>query len=62
MLEFRARRAPSAGWEGLPGVKDWILQVPATAGMRGILLGAGLGAGATGARVLLAIDRPYAEG
>lgn len=48
-------------WNQLPGIKDWIMQVPATAGMRGIILGGALGAVATGLRVLLGIDRPYVE-
>ncbi len=43
----------------LPRVRDWLVQVPVTAGMRGLLLGASLGAMATALRVLLAIDRPY---
>jgi len=48
-------------WDQLPIIKDWVLDVPALAGMRGILLGVGLGTAATGMRVLLGIDRPYAE-
>jgi hypothetical protein len=47
-------------WEQLPAIKDWVFDVPALAGMRGILLGVGLGALATGVRVLLGVDRPYA--
>lgn len=48
-------------WAELPIVKDWILTVPTLAGVRGILLGVALGTVATGLRVLLGIDRPYAE-
>ncbi len=48
-------------WDQLPIIKDWVLDVPALAGMRGILLGVGLGTAATGMRVLMGIDRPYAE-
>jgi hypothetical protein len=47
-------------WEQMPAIKDWVFDVPALAGMRGILLGVGLGALATGVRVLLGVDRPYA--
>jgi hypothetical protein len=43
----------------LAGLKDWILNYPALAGLRGILLGASLGAIATSLRVLLGLDRPY---
>ncbi|MBI5956053.1 MAG: hypothetical protein HY871_03535 [Chloroflexi bacterium] len=48
-------------WPGLMEAKDWLLAVPVTAGMRGILLGAALGATALGLRVLLGLDRPYLE-
>ncbi len=45
----------------LPAAKEWILNVPATAGVRGILLGVALGVIATGLRLLTGIDRPYSE-
>ncbi len=48
-------------WPDLPLIKEWILRVPALAGTRGILLGVSLGTIATGLRVLLAADRPYAD-
>jgi hypothetical protein len=48
-------------WPGLMEAKDWLLAVPVTAGMRGILLGAALGAMALGLRVLLGLDRPYLD-
>ncbi|MFH1085085.1 MAG: hypothetical protein V1772_04925 [Chloroflexota bacterium] len=44
----------------LPMVRDWLMAVPVTAAMRGIILGIALGTIATALRVLLAIDRPYA--
>jgi hypothetical protein len=46
-------------WSELPVIKEWILNVPTLAGVRGILLGVALGTIATGLRVLLAADRPY---
>ncbi len=45
----------------LPKVKDWILDVPAMAGVRGILLGVALGAVLTGIRLLLGVERPYSD-
>lgn len=45
----------------LPDIKDWILKVPAMAGVRGILLGVALGALLTGIRLLLGIERPYSD-
>ncbi len=47
--------------EGLAGVRQWILEVPSTAGVRGILLGVGLGVMATGLRLIVGLDRPYSE-
>lgn len=41
------------------GLRDWILQVPATAGARGLLIGVGLGTVVVGIRVLTAQDRIY---
>ena len=45
----------------LPKQKDWILDVPAMAGVRGILLGVALGALLTGIRLLLGVERPYSD-
>ena len=42
-------------------VKDWVLAVPAMAGVRGILLGVALGALLTGIRLLLGAERPYSD-
>jgi hypothetical protein len=44
------------GW-----TRNWLAQVPAAAGARGILLGVALGAVATGLRILLGSDRPYGD-
>ncbi|MCJ7619255.1 MAG: hypothetical protein MUP64_03445 [Anaerolineae bacterium] len=45
--------------EFVPALKDWILNVPSTAGVRGIIIGVALGTIATGVRVLMGFDRPY---
>jgi hypothetical protein len=45
----------------LPELKDWILAVPAMAGVRGILLGVALGALLTGIRLLSGVERPYSD-
>lgn len=45
----------------LPDIKDWILDVPAMAGVRGILLGVALGALLTSIRLLLGVERPYSD-
>ena len=41
--------------------KEWVLNVPSTAGARGILLGVALGTIATGLRLIVGLDRPYSE-
>jgi hypothetical protein len=57
--------AGSSPWSRVPpldilmSVQDWIMRYPALAGLRGIMLGAALGAVATSLRVLLGVDRPY---
>ena len=43
----------------LIAVRNWLVQVPAVAGARGLLLGVALGTVATGLRILMGIDRPY---
>ncbi len=43
----------------LVSLRQWLMQVPAMAGVRGILMGVALGAIATGLRVLMGADRPY---
>ncbi len=53
--------APIFGVE-VPGLNEfrlWVIQVPAAAGARGILLGVGLGITATALRILLGADRPF---
>ncbi|OGO04396.1 MAG: hypothetical protein A2Y73_09080 [Chloroflexi bacterium RBG_13_56_8] len=46
----------------MPILREWIVTIPVTAGMRGILLGISLGTIATSLRILLAVDRPYTRG
>lgn len=43
----------------LAELRDWVTQVWALAGLRGILIGVALGTIATGLRILLGSDRPY---
>jgi hypothetical protein len=45
----------------IPAARDWVVNVPALAGVRGIVLGVSLGVLATGLRLLTGIDRPYTE-
>ena len=45
----------------LPEIKDWILEVPAIAGVRGILLGVALGILLTSIRLLLGVEHPYSD-
>ncbi len=46
-------------WQGFPKLSQWLLDVPNTAGMRGIMIGATLGAIATGIRILLGLERSH---
>jgi hypothetical protein len=45
----------------LADAREWVLNVPSTAGMRGILIGVALGTIATALRLLVGLDRPYSE-
>jgi len=47
--------------EALPWAREWILTVMSLGGARGILLGVALGTIVVGVRLLLGIDRPYAD-
>lgn len=40
-------------------IHNWLTQIPAVAGARGLLLGVALGTVATGLRILIGSDRPY---
>ncbi len=52
---------PVIGFGWLNRIRDWIINVPGMAGMRGLLLGVALGTIITGLRVIMAIDQPHSE-
>ncbi|MDH5199447.1 MAG: hypothetical protein OEW93_01050 [Candidatus Bathyarchaeota archaeon] len=56
--------APVGGsiWGGFAPLKDWIFDVPNMSTMRGITIGAALGALALGARTLMGKERGYLRG
>ncbi len=60
-LCFLLGSVPLAQFAGLGVLRQWLLAVPVTAGMRGILLGMAIGAFATSLRVLTGADQPYHE-
>ena len=49
----------SSLWAYIPAIREWLLSVPVTGGMRGLILGVALGSVTTALRVLLWADRPY---
>ncbi len=51
--------APAGDW--LINLRKWWVNVPAMAGMRGILIGVGLGTLLIGLRVLTGSDRPFSD-
>jgi len=55
--------APSWPFLGTDIVRfqEWLLRVPAMAGVRAILLGSAIGAISTAMRVILGLERPYVE-
>lgn len=52
---------PFEGMGVLADVRRWMLQVPASAGARGLLIGIALGAIVTAVRVIIGQDRAYRE-
>jgi hypothetical protein len=46
-------------WSDMPRVVDWIMEVPNMVAQRGILIGAALGAVATGLKMVFGIERSY---
>jgi hypothetical protein len=49
----------AAIWDQLPVISDWIMNIPNNAAKRAILIGAALGAIATGLKVILGLERNY---
>ena len=49
-------------WSQLPIIGNWIIAIPNTAGMRGILIGSCLGAVGAGLRVILGLERGHLGG
>ena len=49
----------SSLWSRLPVIRDWIVGIPVTAAMRGLILGIALGSITAGLRVLFWADRPH---
>ncbi|MFP4323323.1 MAG: hypothetical protein ACLFTK_12790 [Anaerolineales bacterium] len=52
---------PLQGLDALQGVRDWLLRVPATAGINGLLIGIALGTITVGIRTLIGQERAYRE-
>jgi hypothetical protein len=52
---------PGGGLSLLAATRNWLLAVPVSAGMRGILLGIALATVVAGVRVLIGQDRSYRE-
>lgn len=46
-------------WRDMPGLVDWVMAVPNMVAQRGILIGAALGAVATGLKMVFGIERTY---
>lgn len=49
-------------YSGMPKLGDWLMNIPNLAGQRGMMIGAGIGAIASGLRVLLGIEKSYLGG
>ncbi|MCL4424611.1 MAG: hypothetical protein M1299_09800 [Firmicutes bacterium] len=49
-------------WKQFPVISDWLLKIPNTAGMRGILVGVYLGALTTAIRIILGLERGHLGG
>ena len=52
---------PGAWGEQMALLREWWITVPAMAGMRGLLIGVGLGTLLIGLRILMGLDRPHSE-
>jgi len=49
-------------WKGMPELSDWVMAVPNMVAQRAILIGAALGAVATGLKMVFGIERSYLGG
>jgi hypothetical protein len=49
-------------WSGFPIIGQWLLDIPNMAGMRGIIIGVGLGVLALGVRTILGYERAHLGG
>ncbi|MFW5771713.1 MAG: hypothetical protein ACOCZH_00215 [Phototrophicaceae bacterium] len=52
---------PLGGLDVVQDVRDWLIEIPVSAGARGLLLGIALGTIVAGMRVLIGVDRSYRE-
>ena len=52
----------AAIWPGFPVIGKWLMNIPNTAAMRAITMGAALGGSATAIRVFLGLERSYLGG
>lgn len=52
---------PLSGTDAVRDLRDWLLEIPVSAGARGLLLGIALATVVTGVRVLIGVDRSYRE-
>ena len=52
----------AAVWQGITVIGKWLMDIPNTAAMRAITMGAALGASATAIRVFLGLERSYLGG
>lgn len=52
---------PFANADGFRNLRDWLLEIPVSAGARGLLIGIALATVVTGVRVLVGVDRSYRE-
>jgi hypothetical protein len=52
---------PLAGLGAFQNLRDWLMEIPVSAGARGLLLGIALATLVTGVRILIGVDRSYRE-